>query len=162
MSSPTSSMNAIRTFLACKRIALVGSSRDPKSFSATVCHELVRRGYDIVPVNPGASEVLGRRCFAHVQEIQPPVEAALLMTKPAVTDAVVRDCAEAGIHRVWMFRGGGAGAVSTAAVEYCRKTSIDVVAGECPLMFLPAPGPIHWIHGFIRKLMGTFPKSTEA
>ena len=162
MDRQISSLNSIREFLGHNRIAFVGISRNPNDFSATLFNEFVRRGYDVVPVNPSVSEVMGRRCFSRVQEIQPAVEAALLMTAPAITETVVRDCAAAGIQSVWMYRGGGTGAVNKEAVDFCRERRMDVVAGECPFMFLPAPGAIHWVHGCLRKITGTFPKQTAA
>jgi len=140
----------------------VGISREPKDFSVMLFEELCRRGYDVVPVNPNLPEVLGRRCYRDVQEIQPPVDAALLMTSPAVTETVVVDCAEAGIRRVWMYRAGGqGGAVSAKAVEFCREHGVQVVPGECPYMFLPAAG-LHRIHGFIRKITGHYPRHAGA
>lgn len=156
------SLEMIEEFLACKRIAIVGVSRKQGDFSLTMFQELSRRGYDVVPVNPHASEVLGRQCFARVQEIQPPVEAALLMTSPEVTESVVRDCAEAGIKRVWMHRAGGQGAVSAEAVTFCREQGIQVVPGQCPLMFLPQAGAFHRLHGFIRKVTGRYPAHASA
>jgi len=160
------SLETIEHFLAQKRIAMVGISRGPRDFSVSLFQELCRRGYDMVPVNPNMSEALGRRCFARVQDIQPPVDAALLMTSSAVTDAVVHDCAEAGIRRVWMYRAGGPssanqGAVSPTAIEFCRTHNIQVIPGECPYMFLPKPG-FHGIHGFIRKITGRYPRRTSA
>jgi len=95
---------------------MAGILQDPASDSGKLFEELCRRGYDIVPVNPNASEVHGRRCFARVQDIQPPVEAALLMTSPEATETVVHDCAETGIRRVWMYRGTGKGSVSAKAI----------------------------------------------
>jgi len=162
MASQGSSLETIEDFLAQKRIALIGVSRKPGSFSVPVFQELCRRGYDVVPVNPNVSEFQGRRCFARVQDIQPPVQAALLLTSPDVTDTVVRDCAEAGIPRVWMHRAGGQGAVSPQAVEFCRQRGIRVVPGECPFMFLPQSAAFHRFHGFIRKLTGHYPKHAHA
>src|SRR5579864_3899245 len=100
MATRTASLEIIENFLAQKRIAMVGISRDPASDSAKLFEELCRRGYDMVPVNPNTAEVQGHRCFARVQDIQPPVEAALLMTTPEVTETVAHDCAQAGIRRV--------------------------------------------------------------
>ena len=42
---------AIDDFLAQKRLALVGLSRNPKSFSHTVYKELVDHGYEVIAVN---------------------------------------------------------------------------------------------------------------
>jgi predicted CoA-binding protein len=161
MDNQRASLETINDFLAQKRIAMVGVSHDPKDFSVALFQEFCRRGYDVVPVNPNVSEVLGRPCFARVQDIQPPVGAAILMTSPAITDAVVRGCAQAGIRRVWMYRAGGQGAVSAEAVQFCRAKGIAVVPGECPFMFFPKAG-FHRIHGFIRKITGSYPRHAHA
>ena len=157
-----SSLKDIEDFLSQKRIAIVGVSRNPASFSAKLFEEFGRRGYDVVPVNPNTSEVLGRRCFAHVQEIQPPVSAALLMTAPQVTEGVVRDCAEIGISRIWMYRAGGQGSATPEAVEFCQGRGMQVIPGECPLMFWQDAGLLHRAHGFFRKIAGHYPTRVAA
>jgi predicted CoA-binding protein len=147
----------IDDFLSRKRLAIVGVSRNPQDFTRSVLREFLKRGYDMVPVNPGAEEMEGRPCFARLQDVTPPVEGALVMTSPSVTDKVVWDCAEAGIKRVWMHRGAGVGAVSPSAVAFCKAQDIKVVEGECPFMFLPEAAWIHRAHGFCRKVMGRYP-----
>lgn len=162
MKVPSVSIETINDFLAQKRIAVVGLSRDPASLSVIVARELMKRGYDVVPVNPQIGVLLGRRCFGNVKEIQPPVDAALLMTTPDVTDAVVVDCAEAGVRRIWMHHAGGKGAVSAKAIEFCRDHGIAVVPGQCPLMFLPQTQGIHRFHGWVRKITGRYPGHAAA
>jgi predicted CoA-binding protein len=152
------SLETINDFLAQKRIAMVGISREQKDFSVMLFEEFCRRGYEVIPVNPNASEVMGRRCFASVQEIQPPVDAVILMTSPAVTDFVVRDCAAAGIRRVWMYRAVGEGAVSAHAIEFCRVRGIQVVPGHCPFMFWRDAHLGHRVHGLILKITGSYPR----
>lgn len=147
----------IEDFLANKRLAVVGLSRNPKDFSHAVFRELSSRDYDLVPVNPSVNELEQKRCFARVQEIFPPVEGALLMTSPTETEQAVKDCAAAGIRRVWMHRGAGQGAVSQNAVDFCRQNNIRLVEGYCPLMFLQDEAFIHRAHGFMLKLVGHYP-----
>ena|SRR6266545_202990 len=151
----------IDDFLSRRRLAMVGVSRNPKDFSRVLLRELRARGYDIAPVNPQATEVEGLPCFAHVQDITPPPEGALLMTAAAVTGGVVRDCAAAGVPRIWMYRAGGKGAVHPEAVDFCRAQGIDVIAGECPFMFLPGAAWPHRLHGVLRKITGTYPRADE-
>ncbi len=158
MSSQNVSLEAIVNFLSQKRVAMVGISREPRNFSVTLFEELCCRGYDVIPVNPNTPNVMGRRCFARLQDIQPPVAAALLMASPIVTESVVSDCAEAGVRLVWMYRATGRGAVSQHAIAYCRDRGIQVIPGECPFMFLPAAGAVHRIHGFVRKITGHYPR----
>ena len=162
MSTPTVSLETIQSFLSVKRLAMVGLSRNPKHFSVMLFNELIRRGYDVVPVNPKASEVLGHPCFARVQDIQPPVEAALLMTSADITDCAVADCAQAGVRRIWLYRAGSTGgAVTPSAVAFCHAHGIEVVPGECPFMFFPHNG-FHTLHGLLSKLIGRYPKHHAA
>ena len=151
------SKHAIDSFLSCRRIAVVGVSRDPKDFSRAVFRAFVERGYDAVPVNAAGGDAEGRPGARRVGEVQPPPEAALLMTPPAATEQVVRECAEAGVKRVWMHRGAGTGAVSREAVAFCRERGIEVVDGECPFMFLPDTAWFHAVHRFFKRLGGRLP-----
>lgn len=148
---------SIDGFLGCRRLAVVGVSRDPKDFSRHVYRAFTERGYDAVPVNAAGGEVDGRACARRLGEVQPPVEAALLMTPPAGTEEVVRDCAEGGVRHVWMHRGAGRGAVSDDAVAFCREHGIEVVDGACPFMFLPGTGLVHRVHRFFVRLGGRLP-----
>ena len=151
------SMATIQDFLAQKRIAVVGVSHNPKDFSRGLLRALLERGYDAVAVNPELNVADGVRCFPRLGDIQPRVDGALLMTSPAVTDQVVRECAELGIPRVWMHRASGKGAVSSQAVDFCKEHGIAVVAGECPYMFFPHEQWFHRFHGFVRKITGAYP-----
>ena len=151
-------LTQIQTFLGRKRLAVVGVSRNPHDFTRSVFHELQNREYDVIPVNPAVNDIAGVPCYARVSDIEPPVDGALLMTKPDQTERVVRECHDAGIRDVWMFRGGGTGAVSPRALEFCQANGMTVVVGECPFMFLPHTQWFHRFHGFCRKLTGSYPK----
>src|SRR3990172_2254592 len=149
-------------FLGQRRIALVGVSRDARDLSRSLFRELRSRGYDVVPVHPLLDSVDGVPCARRLRDVRPPVGGALLMTPPAATDKIVRDCSEAGISRVWMHRGTGHGAVSVTAVAYCRDHGIAVVEGACPFMFLPEAGFVHRTHGFFARLFGRHPAQHAA
>jgi hypothetical protein len=154
---PESARQAIADFLAQKRIALIGASRNPRDFNATMFRDLRRHGYDVVPVNPNAKEIDGVPCYERVQEINPGVDAALVMTKPDAAAMVVKDCREAGIKRVWLYRATGQGAMSAAAVDFCRSNGISVVPGFCPYMFLPGTAWFHRMHGVFLKITRSYP-----
>jgi len=156
-----SSLTMIRNFLSHRRLAMFGVSRDPNDFSVHLFHELCKRGYDVVPVNPHAAAIHGTKCFTRAQDVWPPVDAALLMTAPTITDAVVRDCAEAEINWIWMYRANGSGAVSEKAIHYCQQMGMQVIAGQCPLMFLPETGTVHRLHALIRKITGRYPREAS-
>ncbi len=115
--------------------------------------------YEVVPVRPDGDEIEGLTVYPRVQEIPDGVDAAYIITAPEVTEKIVRDCAEADIKRVWIHRGAGRGSVSAEAVEFCREHDIDVIPGQCPLMFLGKPAWYHRMHGFFKKLGGTYPRA---
>ncbi|PYX41387.1 MAG: CoA-binding protein, partial [Acidobacteria bacterium] len=50
----------VQDFLALRRIAMVGVSRDPEDFSRKLFREMCDRGYDMVPVNLVAEEIDGK------------------------------------------------------------------------------------------------------
>lgn len=155
---PESVRAAISEFLAQKRIAVVGASRHSGDFNRKLFEDLRARGYDAVPVNPQAKEIAGVPCYDSVRAIDPPVEGVLVMTPPQVTESVVRDCREAGVRRVWLYRAGGQGAVSPAALEFCRENGMTVIPGHCPYMFLPEAPWFHRFHGALLKIFGKYPK----
>jgi len=147
----------VRDFLAQKRLALVGVSRNPKDFSREMFRELRRQGYDMVPVNPAVDEVDGERSFARLQDIKPPVDGVLVMTPADQSLRIAQDCEESGITHVWFHRGTGRGAVDEEAVGFCRERGMHVVAGLCPYMFLSQAPFFHRVHGFFMKVAGTYP-----
>jgi predicted CoA-binding protein len=147
----------IDQFLALKRIAIVGVSRNPKDFTRALYTEFQKRGYDVVPVNPNMDNIDGTRCIANVRDIQPVVKGVLIMTSPQQTDQIIRDSAAAGIKRVWLHRGEGIGAVGPKALALCTEYHLDVVAGFCPFMFMPDSAFFHRAHGFVKKITGSYP-----
>src|SRR5512136_324653 len=90
----------VQEFLASRRVALVGFSRDPKDFSRMLDAQLRSRGYEVVPVHPEGGERDGRTCFPRVSSVEPPVDAALLLVPPAQAEGVARDCLDAGVRRI--------------------------------------------------------------
>ncbi|MFC2076113.1 CoA-binding protein [candidate division KSB1 bacterium] len=148
----------IDDFLSQKRLALVGVSRNPKDFSRGVFRDLINKGYDVVPVNPNTAEIEGQASFPRLQEVEPAVDGAIIMTPAAAATTVVRDCAEAGIGRVWMQSPGGLGPAQKEAVDFCRDNGIQVVPGACIYMFLPETAFFHKIHALFLKLFGKYPQ----
>ena len=130
---------AASQFLALRRVAVTGVSRNRKSGhgSNTVYKRLRDRGYEVFAVNPNADEVEGDRSYKDLRSIPGGVEAVLIGTRPERALDTMRECVELGIQHVWMHRGPGAGSVSPEAAEYGRAHGITVIDGGCPCMFGP-------------------------
>lgn len=147
-----SNLTLAREILAQPRIALVGLSRNEKDFSRMLFRELVRRGREVVPVNPALDHAEGRRCFPRVSAVDEPVDAAIVLVAPAQAEAVVQDCLAAGVRRIWFHRGAGRGSASAAALSLCAASGVEPVTDLCPMMALPDAGFPHRLHGFVRRL----------
>jgi predicted CoA-binding protein len=130
--------DAASEFLAHKRVAVTGVSRQPKEHgSNTVFRRLRDRGYQVFAVNPNADEVEGARSYHDLRSIPGGVEAVVIATAPDKAQGTMRECVELGIKHVWMHRSYGEGSVNPTAVAYGRTHGIAVIDGGCPLMFGP-------------------------
>lgn len=150
---------AAAEFLAKKRIAVTGVSRNPGSHGSNVVYQRLReRGYEVFAVNPNADEVEGDKCYHSLKAIPDGVEAVVIGTRPELAEGTMRECEELGIGQVWMHRSIGGGSVSPAATEYGRQHGIEVVDGGCPLMFPPADDPGHRAMRWMFQLNGHVPR----
>lgn len=149
----------IDEFLGEKRIAMVGVSRNARDFSRMLFRAFQKHGYDMVPVNRRADEMEGVQAFERIGGVNPPVGAALLMTPRKGCEALLAECAEAGVKRVWLYGFNGPSAGTKAAEDFCAEHGMSLVPGYCPMMFLPNPGPLHGSHRLFLRLIGKQPRT---
>ena len=134
----TSLETKVNDFLAQKRIAVMGVSRDHSRHPVgnLIYRRLKGGGHDVFAVNPNMESFEGQPCFPDLKSIPGGVDGAVIITRPEATERIVRDCSDAGVRRVWMHQGmGGRSSVSPEAVSYCRAHDISVIAGACPMMY---------------------------
>ncbi len=150
---------AATEFLAHKRIAVTGVSRNPKGHGSNAVYQRLRqRGYEVFAVNPNADEVEGDTCFHDLKSIEGGIDAVVIGTRPEFAHSTMEECVELGVGHVWMHRGPGAGSVAPGAAAYGRGHGIKVIDGGCPLMFDPTADFGHKCMRGILKLTGAVPK----
>ena len=150
----TALQTKIDDFLAQKRIAIAGVSRDKSRHPVgnLIYRRLKDTGHEVIPVNPQMSSFEGAPCYPDLKSIPGAVDGVVVTTRPEATDKIVRDCESAGVRRVWMHQSLAAGtSVSPMAVEYCREHDISVIAGACPMMYA---GGVDFGHACMRWMMG--------
>lgn len=148
----------VEDFLAQKRIAVAGVSRNTNEAANLIYRKLRGAAYDVFPVNPNAREVEGDTCYPNLKSIPGGVDGVVAATPPEATDQIVQECLTLGISRVWMHRSFGPGSVSQRSVNVCQENKITVIAGGCPLMFCK---PVDFGHRCMRwalRLTGGLPK----
>jgi predicted CoA-binding protein len=150
---------AASDFLATRRVAVTGVSRDPKNHGGNVVYQRLRgRGYEVFAVNPNADEVEGDPCYHDLRSIPGGVDAVVIATRPEIAEKTMHECANLGIKHVWMHRGPGAGSVSQAAADYGRQRGIAVIDGGCPCMFGPTADLGHKAMRVVLTLTGNVPR----
>jgi predicted CoA-binding protein len=150
---------AASEFLANKRVAVTGVSREAQDHGSNVVYQRLReRGYDVFAVNPNADVVESDPAYRDLRSIPGGVDAVVIGTRPEIAEETMRECAELGIKHVWMHRGPGAGSVSKAATDYGRERGIAVIDGGCPCMFDPTADLGHKAMRFVFTLTGNVPK----
>ena len=150
---------AAAEFLAGRRVAVTGVSREGKDHGSNVVYKRLReRGYEVFAVNPNADEVEGDHCYHDLHAIPGGVDGVVIGTRPDRAEDTVRECAELGITHVWMHRGPGPGSVSEPAAEYGRDHGITVIDGGCPCMFGATADRGHKMMRTLLTLTGNVPR----
>ncbi|MBK6869896.1 MAG: CoA-binding protein [Kineosporiaceae bacterium] len=150
---------AAAEFLTARRIAVTGVSRQAGSHGGNaVLTGLRSRGFEVIPVNPAATEVEGVRCYPTVTAIPGGVDAVVIATRPEHAAATVRECAELGITKVWMHRSFGGGSFSQDAVDVAAQLGVRLIPGGCPLMFGAGADRGHRFMRGVCRLTGAVPR----
>ena len=142
----------VKEFIKSKRFAVVGVSLDPKKFGNTIYKELKSRGYEVYGVHPSADEIAGERCYASLSALRGRVDAAILCTKPEKVEPLLKDAAEVGIRNVWLQQG----AESKGAIEAGKNLGLNLVAGQCILMYAEPVKSFHKFHRSVLRLLGRY------
>src|SRR5271165_6130414 len=79
-----------------RRIAIVGLSPTPYRPSHFVAEYLAQHGYEITPVNPKESQILGRKCYAALKDVPQPLEIVDIFRDPSAIPAIVAEAIECG------------------------------------------------------------------
>jgi len=110
-----------------KTIAAVGLSSKPERASNGVCRFLQSRGYRVIPVNPGESEVLGEQAYPDLDSVPESVDLVLIFRKPGFAPEIVEAAIRIGAKVVWMQDGAG----NEDAAERARAAGLTVVVNDC-------------------------------
>lgn len=124
----------VRQLLASRpRIAIVGASGDPGRPSNGVLRELRAAGFDVVPVNPHASEVDGLPCYPTVMDAVAatgPVGIVDVFRRPEACADAARQAIEAGARCLWL----QLGIASREAGRLAHDAGLLVVMDRCTIV----------------------------
>ena len=128
---PVLDREGIRLLLLSRpRIAVVGASPNPTRPSYGVLVDLLGLGYDVVPVNPGADEVAGLRCYPTLADAVGavgPVGIVDVFRLPPACPEHAREAVAVGAGCLWL----QLGIVSREAGRIAAEAGLQVVMNKC-------------------------------
>jgi len=112
-----------------KKIAVVGLSNSPWRASFGVSRFMQTVGYDITPVNPNETEVLGQPAYATLDDVPGPIEIVNIFRRSEFVPDIVEAAIRRGAKVVWMQEG----VIHEGAAQRARAAGIEVVMDRCIL-----------------------------
>jgi len=113
--------------LSAKTIASVGLSSNSEKVSYGVGAYLLEQGYQVVPVNPTADEILGEKTYSDLGSVPEEIDVVQVFRRPEDVPPVVDAAIKAGAKVVWM----QLGIVNEEAAQTARDAGLQVVMDRC-------------------------------
>lgn len=110
-----------------KRIAVVGLSDNEKRTSYLVSEVMQKAGYDIIPVNPKATEILGVKAVASLKEIEGHIDIVNVFRRPEHLLDIAKEAVDIGADVFW----GQLGVVNEEAYSYLKEHHMTVIMDRC-------------------------------
>jgi predicted CoA-binding protein len=124
---------ALRLLERSRRIAIVGASPDSARPSHSVMRYLQHHGYECVPINPNARQVLGVPAFRTLEEAvraTGPFDIVDVFRRPEFAVEVARSAVETAARALWL----QLGVVSWEAAQIAADAGLAVVMDRCTAM----------------------------
>lgn len=143
----------INRFVYGKTIAIVGASRNQKSFSAQVAKHLKELNYKLWFVNPNyETDEPQNQKVQSIKRLPADIKHVLVLTPAIETEAIVKQAIEKGIDNIWIQQQSE----TAAAIELALTSHVNLIHHQCIFMFTQPTG-IHKFHYTIKKVFGSLP-----
>lgn len=125
-------------------VAIIGISANQVRPSYFVAKYMQRKGYRIIPVNPGLAgqTLLGEKVYADLKSIPDPVDMVDIFRNSEAAGAITDDAIAIGAKVVWM----QLGVINEAAVARAEAAGLVVIMDRCPKMeYSRFSGEFGWV-----------------
>ena len=110
-----------------KNIAVVGLSPKANRPSNQVARYLIDAGYNVIPVNPGQSEILGKKCYPDLESIKEHIDIVDIFRKQEDIPPIVESAIQINATVIWMQQG----IFNEAAATVAREAGLKVIMDRC-------------------------------
>jgi predicted CoA-binding protein len=108
-------------------IAVVGASRHPEKEAYAVPLQILRHGWQVIPVNPFATEIWGQICYPTLADVPVPIDLVNVFRPSEDTPEVARQAVAAGAKALWLQQG----IASAEARKIAEDAGLDYVENLC-------------------------------
>ena len=137
----------VHNFLAQKNIAVVGVSNKKKKFGNYIFEKLNDEGYSVFAVNPNADENTEIKFYKSVNELDI-ISAIVFVTKPNVTNSILREGLPINVKNIWVQQGAG----NEETKLILSSMDVEFVFNKCLMMFIEPVKGIHKFHRTINRI----------
>lgn len=116
-----------RLLTEAKTIAVVGASSKPWRSSHGIASKLISVGYDVYPVNPNETEVLGRQAYPTLADVPVPIDVVDVFRREEETPEIADQAVAVGAKVLWL----QSGLWSEEAAARARAGGLVVVMDSC-------------------------------
>jgi len=111
------------------RVAMVGASSNPARPSHGVFRTLLAAGYEVIPVNPNETEVLGVPAVATLAEAAAvgPIDIVDVFRRAELTEEIAREAVAVGARALWL----QLGVVNWETARIAAEGGLAVVMDRC-------------------------------
>ena len=125
-----------------QRIAIVGLSANELRASHFVGYYLKRHGYDIIPVNPRETSILGCECYPSLTDIPEPVGVVDVFRASDAVPEIATQAVAIGARYLWLQYG----VISEDGIGVAEEGGLDVVVDRClKVEHARYLGRMHWL-----------------
>lgn len=129
MERDTTSDEEILQILSLKKVAVIGMSKNAEKAAHYVPKYLSENGYDITPVNPTIDEILGKKCYSNVSDIDKEIDIIDIFRPSEQVLPVVVDAIKKRPKVIWLQEG----IHNPEAEKLAKNAGIKVVFNRCML-----------------------------
>lgn len=145
--------NSIKTFFSSKNVAFVGVSRDKKKFTYNAYEKVLKHNWNVFPVNPALDSIDGNKCYSSVLDIPDQLDALISMVPKSITKSVLEQAKQRNINNIWIQQKSE----TPEALQFARENKMNLVSGECILMYAEPVDSVHKFHRWINKIFKKYP-----
>ena len=131
-----------RVLHSAKTIAVVGLSKNELRPSNFVGFYLKRHGYQVIPVNPRETEILGEKCYASLLDVPAKVDVVDVFRAPDALPGIARDAVTIGAGTLWC----QFGVINAEGARIASDGGMTVIMDRCiKVEHARYAGRMHWL-----------------